>query len=298
MKPKIVSVIIGIVLLAGLSWLFFFRDYLAAQKMTQYRPVAEYQTKQTSSIRFDAEKEIVAATAKMQLNKSMATVVTGSKGKEERIALTFDGRGSQLVMDKILESLQKHQVKATFFIEGMQAAEDPQLILKIKDAGFAVENYSLHGWPQMERFTTDKLIFDFCQSKKIFQLALLNDSKILKCNETNYTDQLRQAAQACGFQQIVKSDVVVTAQTIKALDSAQAASDYVNKIKPGSIVSVKVRVNREPQTETKMLPQPVDKSEKDMVLAVENLLAAMKKRGLEIVPSTELAEKTNRNNKE
>ena len=128
MKPKIVSVLIGIVLLVGLSWLFIFRDYLAAQRMTQYRPTQEYQTKQHNSISYDAEKEIGAATAKMQLTKSLTTVLTGVAGKEKRIALTFDGRGSQLVMDKILESLQKHQVQATFFIEGMQVAEDPQLI--------------------------------------------------------------------------------------------------------------------------------------------------------------------------
>jgi len=227
----------------------------------------------------------------MQSSKSLATVVTGTAGKEKSIVLTFDGRGSQLVMDKILELLQKHQVKAAFFIEGMHAAEDPQMILKIKDAGFAVENYSLHGWSQMETFTADKLIFDFCQSKKIFQLAVLTDSKILKCNETNYTDHLRQAAQACGFQQIVKSDVVVTSQTIKALSSAQAASDYVNRIKPGSIVSVKIKTKREPQTDAKMLPQPVDKAENDLVLAVENLLVAIKKSGLVVVTPSELAEK-------
>jgi peptidoglycan/xylan/chitin deacetylase (PgdA/CDA1 family) len=284
-------VLIGIVLLVGLSWLFIFRDYLAAQRITQYRPTQEYQTKQYNSISYDAEKEIGAATAKMQLTKSLATVVTGVAGKEKRIALTFDGRGSQLVMDKILESLQKHQVQATFFIEGMQVAEDPQLIQKIKQAGFAVGNYSLHGLPQMEELAVDKLVFDFCQSKKIFLLATDTESKTLKCNETNYTEPLRHAASACGFLQVVKSDVVVTAQTIKVLDSVQAANDYVNKIKPGSIVSVKLKPRKESQTGAKLLPQPLDKSEDDLVLAVDRLLSAMKKNGWQIVALTTLAEK-------
>ena len=291
MKPNIVSVLIGIVLLVGLSWLFIFRDYLAAQRMTQYRPTQEYQTKHHNSISYDAEKEIGTATAKMQLTKSLATVLTGVAGKEKRIALTFDGRGSQLVMDKILESLQKHQVQATFFIEGMQVAEDPQLIQTIKQAGFAVENYSLQGLPQMEEFAVDKLVFDFCQSKKIFLLATQTDTQTLKCNETDYTEQLRHAARACGFLHVVKSDVLVTAQTVKVLDSVQAANDYVNKIKPGSIVSVKLKPRKESPTGAKLLPQPPDKSEDDLVLAVERLLGAMKANGLQIVTLTELAEK-------
>ena len=291
MKPKIVSVLIGIVLLVGLSWLFIFRDYLAAQRMTQYRPTQEYQTKHHNSISYDAEKEIGTATAKMQLTKSLATVLTGSAGKERRIALTFDGRGNQLVMDQILELLQKHQVQATFFIEGMQVAEDPQLIQTIKQAGFAVGNYSLHGLPQMEELAVDKLVFDFCQSKKIFLLATDTDSKTLKCNETNYTDPLRQAARACGFLHVVKSDVVVTAQTVKVLDSVQAVNDYVSKIKPGSIVSVKLKSRKESQPGAKLLPQPPDKSEDNLVLAVDRLLSAMKKNGLQIVALTALAEK-------
>jgi peptidoglycan/xylan/chitin deacetylase (PgdA/CDA1 family) len=289
-------VLIGIVMLAGLAWLFYFRDYIAAQKMTQYRQGQEYQDKQkNSSIHYDAEKEISSALATIQRNKSMAAVLTGAREKEAKIALTFDGIGSQSVMDKILESLQKYQMKATFFSEGMQAAEDSSTILKIKAAGFAVENYSLYGWPQIEKISVEKQIFDFCQSKKIFQLALSIDSKILKCNETNYTDQLRQAAFACGFQQIVKSDVVVTAQTIKAIASEQSANEYVSKIKPGSIVSIKVKANRDQPTDAKMLPQSVDKSDSEVVLAVENILAAVKKRGLETVSLTELTEKINQN---
>jgi hypothetical protein len=44
-------------MLAGLAWLFYFRDYIAAQKMTQYRQGQEYQDKQkNSSIHYDAEK--------------------------------------------------------------------------------------------------------------------------------------------------------------------------------------------------------------------------------------------------
>jgi hypothetical protein len=44
-----------------------------------------------------------------------------------------------------------------------------------------------------------------------------------------------------------------------------------------------------------MLPQSVDKSDSEVVLAVENILAAVKKRGLETVSLTELTEKINQN---
>ena len=291
MKPRIVSACIGIALLIGLSWLFYFKDYMADRKNNQYRPIPEHQTKQVNSISYDAEKEIAAASARLQLSKNMATVVSGSLGKEKNITLTFDGMGTAYVMNKTVELLQKHELKAIFFFEGMQVAEEPQIVQTIKRSGFPVENYSLHGTTQLEDLTTEKLIFDFCQSKKIFRIAADTDSKILKCNETKYTEQVRQAAMACAFQFLVKSDVLVTAQTVKILDSEQAANEYVKKIKPGSIVSVKLKSRKEPQSGGKMLPQPLDKTDTEQVAVIDRLLQAIKKNGFRTIALPENLEK-------
>ncbi|MRX53717.1 hypothetical protein HMPREF3291_13735 [Bacillus sp. HMSC76G11] len=56
----------------------------------------------------------------------------------------------------MLEVLDKHGVKATFFLEGRWAKENPGLVKKIKEAGHEIGNHS-YSHPDMARITTDQI---------------------------------------------------------------------------------------------------------------------------------------------
>lgn len=63
------------------------------------------------------------------------------KTKEKVIALTFDdgpGRWSE----PILELLKKHNIRATFFLEGSQVETYPEIAVKIKEAGHEIGNHT------------------------------------------------------------------------------------------------------------------------------------------------------------
>jgi peptidoglycan/xylan/chitin deacetylase (PgdA/CDA1 family) len=61
---------------------------------------------------------------------------------EKRIALTFDDGPDALNTPKILEILDKHQVKATFFIIGNKAEKHQDLLQQIISKGHEIGNHS------------------------------------------------------------------------------------------------------------------------------------------------------------
>ncbi|MBP2662034.1 MAG: polysaccharide deacetylase, partial [Firmicutes bacterium] len=113
---------------------------------------------------------------------------------------------------------------------------------------------------------------------------------LLKCNDTKYTDQLLQVAKACGFKNVVQSDVVLDVRQSNA--AATDADALVAALRPGSIVSVKLLANieliRNEPGKTDLKPA-IDKQpgivemsqdglrEPEIALVVEKLLIALQK---------------------
>lgn len=65
------------------------------------------------------------------------------------VFLTFDDGPTPGVTELVLETLQRHQAKATFFVIGKNVQQHPQLYQRIIDEGHAVGNHTmnhLRGW--------------------------------------------------------------------------------------------------------------------------------------------------------
>ncbi|RYG72284.1 DUF3298 domain-containing protein [Lentibacillus lipolyticus] len=60
------------------------------------------------------------------------------------IALTFDDGPDPNVTPRILETLQKHDAKATFFMLGSQVEYYPELANKVEEAGHEIGNHTMH----------------------------------------------------------------------------------------------------------------------------------------------------------
>lgn len=61
---------------------------------------------------------------------------------EKKIALTFDVSFGTDYTDKIMDILEKNNVKATFFVVGEWAEKNPDKVKKIFDKGFEIGNHS------------------------------------------------------------------------------------------------------------------------------------------------------------
>ena len=281
-KKMVLAVIlfVCVCLLGGL----FFKDFFVTKEDGYPRNRTDLESF------YQADQEIAQALERLKSNPEKANVITHGSRNQRHIALTFDGLTDRTSVWKILDLLKKHHAKATFFVDGVQTAEDPELVVNIKKEGHRVENYTLSGLSHMEKLPVERLIKDFCRAQKIIRITTDQEANLLKCNDTKYTDLLLQAAKASGFNGVVKSDAFLKAEQI---DSIYAADAFVGSLKPGSIVSVKLKPNVEvivdepgktdstpavdKQPGLKELPPPAEQKEKELIIAVERFLIALNK---------------------
>jgi peptidoglycan-N-acetylglucosamine deacetylase len=67
---------------------------------------------------------------------------TGLPGGTQKIALTYDDGPNDTCTPKLLEALDKHAVRATFFMIGRFARQRPKLVDAVSRAGHAVGNHT------------------------------------------------------------------------------------------------------------------------------------------------------------
>ncbi|WP_006715273.1 polysaccharide deacetylase family protein [Desulfitobacterium metallireducens] len=93
--------------------------------------------------------------------------------QEKVVALTFDDGPDPNYTGLVLDVLQEENVKATFFVLGENAKQNPELLLQINKAGHEIGN---HGYTHSynsnqfvrELVKTDQVIFDLLQQHTYF----------------------------------------------------------------------------------------------------------------------------------
>lgn len=266
----------------GVIGLFFFRGFLTD------RPGAGQQDLTRLENAGQADDQISQALKRLKNSRQKATVITHTNPESRQLALTFDGLAEERVVRQILVLLQQHKAKATFFVDGLQTAEEPQSVINIQEAGHRIENYTFLGLTSLENLSVERLVAEFCRAQKIISDTTGRQPSLLKCNDTEYTDQVLAAAKASGLNSVVQSDAFLEVREINSLADANA---FVSNLRPGSIVSVKLKKQSEPaagqsaataagpaadkQPGLKALPEQAATDENDLVQAVERLLVAL-----------------------
>jgi len=246
---------------------------------------------------FNSDENLAVALEALEKSDEMASIIKKIDTSERIAALTLDGMLSEEQMEEIMEILQANEIEATFFTEGILAAEEDAVLTTILKNGFGIGNYTLYGNKYMEIQTQEEQVEDFVKSKNIIDTLTNQDIKILKCNVTDYTKELRNAAKCSGFEQIVESSVMLSS---KSFSSRDAAVSYVQKIKSGSIISVKLSEELSEEeyqvddTPAKDLKPSLDEEEEeeieevDIIQMITFLAEALRESGIKMVLVEEL----------
>ncbi len=110
---------------------------------------------------------------------------------------TWDGFEDRIepVIDKILEVLSEHNVKATFFVLGFVAKMNPKLIRKLVDIGHEVGSHGLEH-KMVTTQTPDEFLRDIKEAKKIIEDATGKEVNAYRsstwsiCRETKWALEL------------------------------------------------------------------------------------------------------------
>lgn len=187
---------------------------------------------------YSAAEEIEAAKQRLEENPEMPTVITDINTVDKKVALCFEGSTDSLVLEQIMEYLDAHEMTATFFISAVDAGEDQEIIDEIIKAGHDIESYTLYGTPHMERMSQEELITDLCRAQVVYDDKISKRPDFLKCNATEYTDELLQTAEACGYESVVYPTQYLNYQSFATEETAR---NYVAGLDKGTVISIKLR---------------------------------------------------------
>ncbi len=86
------------------------------------------------------------------------------KAEKKMIALTFDDGPNGKVTQKILDILDKNKAKATFFMLGSRALDNPSMVKKVAEAGHQIGTHT-HDHKSLIRLTPDEMLAEVEKSK-------------------------------------------------------------------------------------------------------------------------------------
>ncbi len=187
--------------------------------------------------RYDTSKAVEKTLHSLSNNRSQAAIINGVMTEEKILSITFDDFTEEWVVESILELLEQHSTKATFFISGIKAAENSTLVKRIVDEGHEIGNYTLTGARKMEELSEVELAKDFSRAGVILKELTGESPKILKANSTEYTKEFLEVARAAGINSVVESTYILN---YKSFSSYEMTLGYIGKINKGSVITVKL----------------------------------------------------------
>ncbi|RSK41386.1 polysaccharide deacetylase family protein [Mangrovimonas spongiae] len=100
-------------------------------------------------------------------NYHFKSVLSNPNEKENRIAITFDDGPNQNITPKVLDLLDKHNAKATFFCIGKHIETSPNIFKTIINKGHTVGNHTYSHANTFGFFSTKKVIAELQQTHQI-----------------------------------------------------------------------------------------------------------------------------------
>ncbi len=152
---------------------------------------------------------------------------------DKKIALTIDAAWADDKTDFILETLEKYDIKATFFLCGFWAKEYPDMVKRINDAGHEIGNHSA-SHPHMNKLSSDQILAELKEYDDFLESIINKRSKLFRAPYGEYNDNVIKTVRGAGYE-VIQWDI----DTIdwKEERSADTILDWVlPKLKPGSII--------------------------------------------------------------
>lgn len=160
------------------------------------------------------------------------TIYYSAKTEEKLIALTFDDGPHKFRTDEILDTLEKYDVKATFFVVGAMAHDNPDIIRRELRLGHEIGNHT-YNHTKMRKLSKKRLIEELESTEnELYEIAEYRP-KLFRPPEGWCSDMIASAVGSIDY------DVILW--NIDTLDWAHNEVDKICEsvlegVKPGSIV--------------------------------------------------------------
>lgn len=192
------------------------------------------------------------------------------KTEEKKIAITINCAWNADDIDKILETLEKQQVKTTFFMVGDWIEKNEESAKKIFAAGHELGNHS-YNHPHINNLNYDKNIEQIKKCSELIQKITGKPSTLYRGPYGEYNDTVLQAAKDLKHTTIQWS---IDSLDYKSLTGEQMWERIEPKLQNGSIILM-------------------HNGTENTANSLNDIIANIKNKGFTIVPVSELIYKNN-----
>ena len=157
--------------------------------------------------------------------------------EDKKIYLTFDCGYENGYTPAILDALEKHNVKAAFFVVGNYLETSPDLVKRMVEEGHTVGNHTYHH-PDMSQISDPASFQEEITSleKKYQEITGLEMQKFYRPPQGKYSESNLKMAQELGYQTVFWSLAYVDWYVDQQPTQEEAYAKLLPRIHPGAVV--------------------------------------------------------------
>lgn len=190
-------------------------------------------------------------------NTKTLPVFTAQPVLEKEISLVVQGIGDESTMDKLLELLDKYQIKAIFFLPAAQAAAQKDVVQRIVQHGHRIGNHGLYGEPHLETLGLQALSESIYRAQVILTDLSGSEPELLLGRATRLDETVLTTAALAKLKAALQPSLYVNHTSLKTNSQADA---FAEQTEWGTILSLKLNQGIDPvelpakETESEVQP--------------------------------------------
>ena len=194
-------IIIAILIILGLSVFFYgLRQYLI-QSAHDYEDPVDLTTLYTADDEINTAKNRLI---EIRNNKENPSEVIVGNDNHQQISIIFEGLPDRVTTSEIVDILKKHNVPATFFVEGQDAGDFPETI-KLLD-GYDIGNTTYIGLAHLEKLSEEEQLKQIVRAQKILNTCFTAPVNYFHGVTTKYSQQLLEVTKSANIPYAVKEN--------------------------------------------------------------------------------------------
>ena len=151
---------------------------------------------------------------------------------EKKVAISFDCAWGVDYTDRLLEIMQEHKVKCTFFAVEFWTKKYPEYIKKIDEFGHEIGTHS-STHPYMSKLSSENIIKELLSSSKAIEDITGKKVELFRAPYGDYNDRLIQTARSLNLYTIQWD---VDSLDWKDISATEICKRVISRVKSGSIV--------------------------------------------------------------
>lgn len=202
-------------------------------------------------------------------------VLSNGNRQSPRIALTFDDGPNEPYTSQVLSILERHGIKATFFVVGRNVRRHPETCRRIVAAGNVIGNHSYHHRKSLCLRAGKTIARDIELARQAIYECTGSQPKLFRPPHGFRTPWLMRTAQRLGYTVVTWDNMTSDWKADKSSD--EIVQTIVRRAKPGGVIVLHDGRSTRPG---------YDRSQ--MLQALPSVISSLKEKGFDFVTIPEL----------